>query len=139
MCVFVRSVKKDKMKIKATYIHEDQAYIIQVDEQYLNVPSELMPKLLSAVEVAYSRRKHTMMEALARSKAKRLQAAKIVVEEANHPDVLPFTQDRPPSKPPGRPPGIRYTAPIEKRLKKQKPRKPKPPENEVPFKHIKYT
>lgn len=81
------------MKIKATYKHEDLAYIVQVDEQTLTIPDEFMSRFVSNVETAYYRQKHA-----------RVQAARKAVEEAHHPDVLPFTQDKPPCKPPGRPP-----------------------------------
>lgn len=114
------------MKIKATYIEEDQTYLILADEQTLIIPNEFMSKFVSAVEVAYSRQRHA-----------RIQAARKTVEEAHHPDVLPFTQERPQRKPVGRPPGIRFTAPLSERLKRSKPKKQKPVEN-TEFHHTKY-
>lgn len=126
------------MKIKTKYIDEDRSYAVEFGEQVLNVPSEIMGRLVSSMQVALYRQRCAKMEAIAKAKAEKVQAAKKVVEESNHPDVLPFAQERPPRKPPGRPPGIRYTAPLAERLKKSKPKKQKPVENTEPFHHTKY-
>lgn len=125
------------MIIKATYSNEDQAYIVQLGEQVLNVPITFMGRLVSCMQVALYRQKCAVMEAIAQAKAEKVQKAKELIKQADHPDVLPFCQEKPPRKP-GRPPNIRYTAPIEQRLKRSKPQKPKPPEHDKTFKHIKY-
>ena len=125
------------MKIKTKYIDEDRSYAVEFGEQILNVPSEIMGRLVSSMQVALYRQRCAKMEAIAKAKAEKIQAAKKVVEESNHPDVLPFTQERPQRKPVGRPPGIRFTAPLSERLKRSKPKKQKPVEN-TEFHHTKY-
>jgi len=126
------------MKIKTKYIDEDRSYAVEFGEQILNVPSEIMGRLVSSMQVALYRQRCAKMEAIAQAKAEKVQKAKELIKQADHPDVLPFAQERPPRKPPGRPKGIKYTAPLEHRLKKSKPQKPKPPEHDETFIHIKY-
>lgn len=123
------------MKIKTKYIDEDRSYAVEFGEQILNVPSEIMGRLVSSMQVTLYRQRCAKMEAIAQAKAEKVQKAKELIKQADHPDVLPFCKERPPRKPPGRPKGIKYTAPIEQRLKKSKPKKQSPPKNEEPFKH----
>ncbi len=126
------------MIIEATYSNEDQAYIVQLGEQVLNVPITFMGRLVSCMQVALYRQKCAVMEAIAQAKAEKVQKAKELIKQADHPDVLPFTQEKPPRKP-GRPKGIKYSAPIEQRLKKAMLKKPKQPQKEEEaFHHTKF-
>ena len=116
------------MKIKATYLQEDKAYVIQVGEQQIVVPALLASKVATTIERAIYRQQREKM----------LQVEKLV-EEAHHPAVLPFTAEKSATtiKPRGRPKGTKSTMPAEQRIKKAKAKKREPPKPEPqPFRHV---
>ena len=118
------------MKITATFIAEDGAYTIQADEQQIIIPKAFMSRFVSCVEAALYRQR------LVANQLKAERARKLV-EEANHPAVLPFVQEKPETaqpepKPKGRPKGIHTP---KTRLKPKPPPKPPKEPEPPPFRH----
>jgi len=112
------------MKIKATYTPEQEAYELQADEQRMMIPSPFMSHFVSTCEVALYHRNKEIHEA-------RVREAKRRIEEAAHPDVLPFAKETEQPRRQGRPKGIHTP---KSRLKPKPPPPPKEPEP-PPFKH----
>lgn len=126
-----RSKRKKAMRIKTTYRQDDETYIIEAGEQQIVVPATSMGRFLVCVETALYRQR------LANNQAKAEKARKLI-EQANHPAILPFTAEKPEPPPeirlPGRPKGIHTP---KSRLKpKPPPKPPKPPKDAPPFKYI---
>lgn len=111
------------MKIAATYDAKDRAYIIQVDEQQIVVPAPCMARFISSMQIAQFRKK-----------SENMRKAKLLIQEAHHPTILPFSetaQKQPENKQKGRPKG---SCTPKTRLKSQPPKPPKEPEP-PPFRH----
>ena len=108
---------------------QNDEYIITCQQQKIVVPSTLMARFVAAAQLAYIRQIRQIRTLQKQSEEK----TKKLVAEAHHPDVLPFTEDKPresyvlPSHPEPQPPPP-------KKLKKRKG-EPEPP----PFKHTKFT
>ena len=118
------------MKITATYIAEDETYIVEVGEKQIVVPATSMSRFVSCVEAALYRQR------LAANQRKAERARKLI-EEANHPAVLPFVQEKPETAQPepkhkGRPKGIHTP---KSRLKPKPPPKPPKEPEPPPFRH----
>ena len=74
------------MRIKVAYT--DGGFFIEVGEQRITVPRSVMAQLITAIESAYQRQK-------LQNAKERADAAKALIREAGHPDVLPFIEEKP--------------------------------------------
>ena len=73
------------MRIKVTY---QEGFVIEVAEQRITVPLSVIARFISVIESAYQERK-------LQNAKERADAAKALIREAGHPDVLPFVEEKP--------------------------------------------
>lgn len=123
------------MRIKAIYTPDKEAYDIEADEQRMTIPKPFMAHFISVCQIAHHRQREKIFSEIIRKAKEKEQAARKLIEDSNHPAILPFVKkdpEPPPEKrPQGRPKGISTP-----KKQKPKPEPPPPKEQEAPpFKH----
>lgn len=121
------------MRIKAIYTPDKEAYDIEADEQRMTISKPFMAHFISVCQVAHHQQREKIYAEIKRKAKEKEQAARKLIEESNHPAILPFIE-KDPEPPPekqlrGRPNGI--STPRKSRKNELKPKEPEVP----PFKH----
>ncbi len=81
------------MMKRMTVEYEDELFTIRCRDQTMTVPRSLMARFISAVEMAYSRQRRATQGKCAQERTEPVRQAQAKIQDAKHPDILPFTNE----------------------------------------------